>query len=350
MTGVPPGLCAARRVLYPVGMRPTTLAIAVLCAGAGCLSNSHVIPKNDLIQLSQQPVEQRSQQVRVIQGFMSEDDPPEAPYAGRSGGGGSVGVVVVTDTHHTHSHGGAPAPRPRPGTAAAKADKAEAYVILAAIAAVGLAFTEGARYDGWVRLHPMHPVHLWGPNNEYTWRPLAQIDPQTAAWARKAIVRPQEGPWMELGRAPLNRVGLTYAMTLGYSELPSELGNQEQGFLSHISFGFFPQQTFGVLFDIGLGWGRNDLGNAIVDSRYALELDFLPLAAGKLHAGVYGQAGIAGRFEDGVADAADRGTILGGGAMAQLELTTRLALTLRGGVTHFFSESNADVGIGIAVY
>jgi hypothetical protein len=332
-------------------MRSTALAFALVCAitSTGCLSNSHVIPRNELIAIAQKPPEQRGQHVHVIQGFQSEDDPPAAPYESR--GGTSVGVVVVHDTTPGPAYGGSGGgSRPAAGTANAKADKAYAYVILAALLGVSLAVTEGARYDGWVNLHPMHPVHLLGPNGEYTWRPLAQLDPETAMWARKAIVRPGEGPWQPLGRRPLSRAGLTYAMTLGYAEMPSELRSEERGFLSHISFGYFPEQTWGLLFDIGLGWAQNDNGDYIVDSRYVLEGDFLPVSAGKFHAGVYGQIGVAGRFEDNVPDGSTRGTIFGGGAMVQLELTTRLALVLRGGQTRIFEYNSTDIGVGIAVY
>ncbi|HTM19360.1 MAG TPA: hypothetical protein VL172_02595 [Kofleriaceae bacterium] len=328
-------------------MRLSALVLALSVASTGCLSHSHVIPHDELLRLSQVPPDQRGRQVRVVQGFQSEDDPPEAPYAGRESGGGAVGVVVVSDS---------PAPGPAPSSgvpdnsAKAKSDKAYVYVILAAALAVGLAVTEGSRYDGWVQLHPMHPVHLLGPNGEYTWRPLAQIDPETAMWARKAIVRPSEGPWVELGRRPLSRAGLSYAMTLGYAEMPSELGTEQHGFLSHIAFGYFPEQTIGLYFDIGLGWGYNPNGDTIVDSRYVLQAQVMPVAAGKLHLGLFGQGGIAGRFEDNVPDGATRGTIYGGGAIAELELTTRLGLIVRGGVTHIFDFNSADLGVGIAVY
>jgi hypothetical protein len=177
--------------------------------------------------------------VRVIQGFQSEDDPPEVPYAGRSGGSVGVGVVVVADSPAPVL---APRPQPRPNSAAAKSDKAYVYLILAAALGITPAVTEGARYDGWVALHPMHPVHLLGPNGEYTPGPLAHLDPQTAMWARKAIVRPGEGPWQTLERRPPSRRGLTYSMTLGYAEMPSELGSEERGVLGHITFGYFPSR------------------------------------------------------------------------------------------------------------
>src|SRR5690606_36617411 len=99
--------------------------------------------------------------------------------------------------------------------------KEAAVVVLIAAAAVGVtaALTEGLRYDGTVALHPMQPVHLWGQGGAYTWMPLAHITPEVAAWAEKAVVRDDEGPWTELGRRPLDRQGFTYSLLLGSSEI-----------------------------------------------------------------------------------------------------------------------------------
>jgi hypothetical protein len=234
--------------------------------------------------------------------------------------------------------------------AQAKSDKAYVYIVLATIAAVGLAVTEGARYDGWAELHPMHPVHLFGPHGEYTWMPLAHIDPQTAGWARRAVVRPSEGPMRRLGRAPLNRVGFNYSMLMGVGELPSAHGDEELGFLSHIQFGYFPVQLVGIVADIALGWRDNQFGDRLFDSRYAAELQILPLAAGKLHGGGYAQLGMSARFEDGVGADRRTSTVRGAGALLQLELTTRLTLTARAGLTALHNHTSSELTFGMSVY
>ena len=103
----------------------------------------------------------------------------------------------------------------------ARISKSRALLVgAAAVAAVALAVTEGARYDGWVRLHPMHPVHLYGPGG-YRVMPLAWVDPETAAWSTRAVVRPNEGPWQPLGRAPLDRHGFTYSVLGGAGQVVS---------------------------------------------------------------------------------------------------------------------------------
>lgn len=327
-------------------MKRAAVLVVGLMMASGCLSRSHVVPKGDLLALSQMPPEQRGQSVRVIQGFVSEDDPPEA--RGRSGG---TAVVVVHGGGGGggRHHSSAPARR-SPDTAKANADKAYVWIILAAAVAITAAVTEGARYDGWVQLDPQHPVHLWGPYNEYTWVPLAELDPQTAMWARKAIVRPGEGPFDRLGRAPLNRRGLAYGMTLGRTESPSIDGNEYAGFLSHIQLGVFFTKQVGLMLDFGLGWARNSSNATIFEDRNALELQILPLSAGKFHAGVFGQVGLGLRQEDGPKEISRRDTYVAGGGMLQLELTTRLAITARAGVTSIFGSTVSDLGIGLSIY
>lgn len=327
-------------------MKRAAVLVCVLTLASGCLSRSHVIPKRDLLALSQMPPDQRGQSVRVIQGFASEDDPPEA----RGSSGGTTVVVVGGGGGGGRHHSSAPARR-SPNTAKANADKAYVWIILAAAVAITAAATEGARYDGWVQLDPQHPVHLWGPYNEYTWVPLAELDPQTAMWARKAIVRPGEGPFNRLGRAPLNRRGFAYGMTLGRTESPSVLGGPERaGFLSHIQLGVFFTKQVGLLLDFGLGWATNSVDATIFEARNALELQILPLSAGKFHAGGYGQIGIGLRQEDGPKEVARRDTYFAGGGILQLELTTRLAITARAGVTSIFGGTVSDLGLGLSIY
>ncbi len=320
---------------------------AVFAFGTGCLSNTYSIPKRDLQALAQVTPERRGDRVRVVQRFSTSDRPPEAAPVQAS-----TSIVVV-------GSGGPRRARPRAsghglgksgdGLAKAAKDDAKFWLVLAALSAVGIAATEGARYDGWARLHPMQPVHLYGPGG-YVVMPLAHIDPATAAWANRAIIADSEGPFVALGRAPLNRIGFNYSFLLGATEQPSADGSEKLGFMSHIQFGFFPAQETGIVFDIGLGFRNNQTNNTIIDGRYALELQLLPLRLGSLHAGVFAQAGLGVRLEDGVTNGNRQGLLLGGGAMAQLELTTRLALTARAQATRFYGTAVSDISFGVSVY
>ncbi len=352
----------------------TLLAAVALASGSlltgGCLSSSHRISKSELGNLAQVAPQVRGEKVRVVQALGTSSNPPH-----QEGVSGNTVVVVHSPiwvsgrprrhnyNDHRGSVGGSSAGSSAPsapkssgasggssgGLGKAKADSAKAWIILAAVAAVGLAATEGARYDGWVRLHPMHPVHLYGPNGEYLVLPLAHIDAPTAAWADHAIVVDNEGPWQTLGRAPLNRQGFTYSVFLGTGEIPIENYNADPGFAGHIQFGYFPTKQVGVQLDIGMAWTDDEFGNTIYVSRNSLELQAFLAKAGPLHGGVFGQLGFAKRFDDGISTESSS-SLAGGGALLQLDITTRLALTGRVGITRNFGELSKELGVGLSIY
>jgi hypothetical protein len=322
------------------------LALASLPAlTTGCLSTVHRIPADELQRLALTPPEQRGARVRVVQGFAGEDQPPRAPEVQSS-----TTIVVVGGVHSDSGYRGGYDSGGRPhNLGKLKAEDNRVWLIAAAVAGLVLASSEGARYDGWVELHPMHPIHLYGPYGEHAWVPLAQLDAETAGWAQKAFVRPEEGPWRRLGRAPLDRVGWSYSILLGTSEIPGQDDSEKRGVLGHIQIGAFPQQSLGLLLDIGLGWGQDDVGASIADTRWAFELQALPVAAGILHGGLFGQAGLGQQLSDGRA-ADDLDLFVGGGALLQLELTTRLALTARAGVTQIYGATVSDLSVGLSIY
>jgi hypothetical protein len=332
------------------------LSIPGLCltlALAGCLSSGHRIPPGELMRVSQAPPEQRGEKLRVIQGLGGSEEPPHAPRAG--GGVVVVAPIWIDGTPHHHRHRASSAPthhsshRGGSNLAAGKKDSAKAWLVIAAVVTAALAFTEGARYDGWVKVHPMQPVHMWGAYGDYTWMPLAHVTPEVAQWAHKAVVRDDEGPWQPLGRAPLNRQGWTYSLLLGTAEIAVLGLDPQPGFGSHIEIGYFPTHIVGLQVDIGYGWAADRNDQDIFDGRLGLELDVLPLSAGIFHAGGYGEVGISSRSDDGV-QFDDSSGFFGAGAIAQLELTTRLALTVRAGLTRAYEETLAEITGGVSIY
>lgn len=321
--------------------------MSALALVPGCLSQTYTIPRRELQALAQTDPHARGSRVRVVQNFAGSESPPEAPRV-------YVYTTVSVDVGRPE-----PGPAPRVGrsglgsvkTAGANAaDDAAYWLIVASVLAVGLAVTEGARYDGWAELHPMHPVHLFGWDGGYTWMPLAHVTPEAAEWARKAVVRESEGPWRPLGRAPLNRRGWTYSVLLGTSEVPLATGAAARGFMGHIQLGHFFTHEVGLLFDVGLGWADDGLGNTVFDARNALELEYVPLDLGVLHGGVFGELGFGRRLDDSAAGSDRVGFLAGGGALLQLELTTRLAITGRAGIAQAYGETISDLTLGLSIY
>jgi hypothetical protein len=338
------------------------VVVAALLLFSGCAANSYRIPSGDLQRLAATPPEARGQRVRVIQELGGTDVPAAQPVE-ESTQIVIVPQITVTSGDRSRYHGGGgggwgsriakSGGKSGGGGGGSGSDGKAAAVVFLAVAAVALfviAGVEGSRFDGWAQLHPMHPVHLIGKDGGYTVVPLAWIDPATAAWADKAIVRPTEGPWRPLERAPLHRTGPTYSMYGGMGSLRSAYGDLGVGPAFTVQAGYFPTQQVGILGSIFLGWRENRQADTLFESRYTLELQVLPVAAGRLHAGLYGGFGAAYRFEDGV-PGGDNGTrALTGGGMFQLDVNTRIALTARFGLASAHEEAMKDVLFGLSVY
>ena len=340
-------------------------ALAVVLAGSllasGCASNSFRIPTSELERLTRLPPEARGERVRVIQELTSSGAPPApavtaetqvviAPQVdiavgvrgGHRGFGGGFGGVG----------GGKIGGLGNDGKAAAVA-----FLFLAATALITAAVIEGSRFDGYARLHPMHPVHLLGHDGGYSVVPLAWLDPDMVAWTDTALVRATEGPWLELDREPLSRQGLAYGLYGGLGSLRSGDGSTAMGAAWTVQLGYFPTPQLGVLASVMFGWRDNRVGATLFETRYTGELQYLPVQLGILHGGVYGGAGAAYRFEDaipffdGVAFGGnDASLALTGGAMFQLDINTRVALTGRLGVALAHDERMSEVLVGVSVY
>lgn len=346
-------------------MRLLAVFTAGLLIGTGCAANSYKIPTPELQRLTMTPPELRGQRVLVSQEISATDvDSADAVgpntqiqvrvSSGYGGGGrfGRAGGGRVTTGGKGGGKGGKLGGMKLGGGGGDGKGAAIAFLVLAAVALVAVAGVEGSRYDGWVRLHPMHPVHLIGRDGSQIVLPLAWVDPQAASWADKAIVKPYEGPWQELERKPLTR-GLTYGMYGGSGSLTSVTGDVNFGPSFVVQGGYFPDQHVGILASIGFGWRDNRFGGTLFDSRYMLELQALPLALGKLHAGGYVGAGLAYRWEDvpgATLEGNNGSTALTGGAMVQLELHTRIALTARLGAVKAHGDRMTDMLFGLSVY
>jgi hypothetical protein len=143
----------------------------------------------------------------------------------------------------------------------------------------------------------------------------------------------------------------------GSGSLRSADGTLGMGPAWTVQLGYFPTQQLGVLASQFFGWRDNKFGATMFESRTTAELQFLPVQLGILHAGLYGGAGVAYRFEDAVKLAGDHviagnqsSGALVGGAMFQLDVNTRIALTARLGATRAHDEEMHDLLFGISVY
>jgi|HubBroStandDraft_6_1064221.scaffolds.fasta_scaffold83703_3 hypothetical protein len=357
----------------------TALTVSLV---AGCSTTTYQISNAELVRLAQLPPEQRGQSVRVTQQLTDADlgqpqpvtaetqivlfppiivgpgpllvgpDPRRRDGWGRGAnfsGGGNLGGV--NGAHGVHGGGGGGF-HLSGGAGGDGRGLAIAALVIAAVAIVAVGAVEGSRYDGFVQLHPMHPLWLFGKDGSQVVMPLAWLDPQSAAFSDHALVRSGEGPWHALGRAPLDRQGFTYALLFGTGSFASADGSKKLGTSSTIQLGYYITQQFGIVSSLYFGWRDNDEQQTLFETRYTLEAQGYPVAVGPLHLGLYGGGGGALRLEDGVppANGDDSSWAVMGGALGQLDINTRLALTARLGQTYAHGERMTDALFGISVY
>lgn len=348
-------------------MRFLAALLAASLAATGCGTTSYQVPGSEIRRLALIPSEQRGANVRVIQQLNDADVGPVQPV------GNETPIVVVPNFYvdaegHRHYHdggsglnianhgggggGGGHHGGSGGGGGGGGDGKATAIALLVAagVILVAAAAVEGSRYDGYAQLHPMHPIYLYGVDGTLTAMPLAWLDPQTAMMTDHAIVRSSEGPWRELGRAPLSRQGLTYALFGGLGTYASADGSIARGTATTIQFGYFFDQHVGLVASQFFGWRDNAVRQTLFESRSMLELQLYVAHAGPLHVGLYGGGGGAYRWEDGISGGNAGSGAIDGGALVQLDINTRLAITGRFGQSYGHGERMSDATFGLSIY
>lgn len=203
-------------------------------------------------------------------------------------------------------------------------------VAIAVLAATSLVVTEGLRFDGHVQLHPEQIIHLVGADGGERPLTLATLTPADAAGAREAVVKDDEDFGLRFGpRRPLDRQGAAFKVDVGSLDSLCACYSAT-GLASNIQLGYFPHHRFGLLLSLALGGGRSALDHMFQRHSVNLEAQFFPLEWWRIHVGGFGHGGLQVAYDEG----GERdGLAWGGGAILEIELTTRMALTGRFDVT-----------------
>lgn len=355
---------------YSLGMIRITAVLTALALLSGCLGPAHEIRPDELARLAATPVKERGQSIRVVQEVGGDGPPASGRVSPEPHVHTSTTIVIVEGSSRRP---GRPAPPARAGSRPSAradgeggsdgqggndADDAAALAVVAVILAGTLVFvlaaTEGSRYDGWVSVAEDQPVYVQLADGQWVWLPLAELTPELAAQAQTAMISELDAPFEFLGRAPLDRVGATFGLELGGGTLRTPEGRAEgAGFLGRITLGGFPIQPFGILAHASFGLGETN-GDSAFNGRYGLEAQYFPLAIDRFHMGLFGEGGYEQRIRDTRSDSRNGGQLYyGAGALFQLDLTTRLALTGRFGFT---MGAGADDqlglggGVGLSIY
>ncbi len=359
-------------------------ALSVLTAG--CLSSSYRIAQPELSRLARLPPGQRWQGVRATQRMLASDTPPtpttEVPVAeevllpavylfngsqysipgswranpGRwpsrtiattsSSSGRSSGSSGSSGSGGSGSSGGS-------GGSGAGAAVAVAVVVVvgAALMVFVLAGTEGARYDGWFGLPPDELVYVDEPDGSVTAIPLAGVTPEIADRSRGAVVyEGSDERYLRLGRAPLDRTGLTVSSGPVAAAIPAV--GRDGG---DIGFGFGGRAFFGGFFTqrVGVGLTADVLASTQgqILAGGGVEAQVMPLT----HVGAYLGAGGYAVVDDGPPSRNFSAWYVRAGLQLELPLTTRLTTQLRLGASRVDPGDHPaayvpEASVGMAVY
>lgn len=350
--------------------------VAFLPLAVGCTSNEYVIPHEELARLAATPPLLRGTRVRVVQQLGDRradpvpmtvrpvplgdtqiaEDPAEGPATRESadvqidlsGGGSGDGSWSSRDPRarvsgggsfhgggargvasgHGGGHGGG-------GGGGGNGDAALVVlvVVIAVVVAVGLVSSEGVRFDGFAAMSAAQPVHLRAADGREATIPMAYLTPDWAAATVEAKVMDDEGYGIQrLDGAPLDRRGGVFKLDTGTIAF-NAAGTASVGPAMNVQAGVFFTRRVGLLATLGLAGASAAGGSGLIPRHaLALELQAFPLDAGRFHLGLFGNGGMAlsERIANGVLVAMS-GPSIGGGALAELDVTSRMALTVRAG-------------------
>jgi hypothetical protein len=348
---------------------------------SGCLGHHYEVSRGELERLVQTPPEERGRNIYAVQRFSTADDPePASPWETPPGEPppGYVStqhghwvpsfyidfygtpyyqppiyrpslVATASDVHGSSAGAGVHGSSPVAGSTSSGGgssggsssgslgnlngiDKLLVLAVVVGVAVgVGLAATEGARYEGSIAVHPHHPVHLWHRDGRQSIVALDELTAEQLGTVSEVTLSGEEGAGMWLsGAAPLNRAGFSYQFGMGNDSLalPRGLSARSPGF--RFALGYYPTKKFGLLADTRLQF-RDDAFSGFYNARLGLEAQWYPLSLWRLHLGPFAGAGRAWSATAGAGLPTTQVArpYIAFGALAELELTTRLGLAFR---------------------
>jgi hypothetical protein len=385
-----------------------TLA-AFLPLAIGCTSNEYVIPHEELVRLAATPPPQRGARVRVVQSLgerrsdaievTADEARADETRAGAgegdgSSGGDSDGNLRIDLSGNgsrsgrgTSVRGGAPgrggtgswspargpsqawhpaAPHPAGGGSGlhvggggggggnGDAIIVVVIVVVAVAVCIGLVSSEGVRFDGFVAMSPDQPVHLRDASGHETTIAVDELSDGWVADTVEAKVMDDEGYGIRrLDSAPLDRRGGAFKLDAGTMSF-AIAGVPATGPAMNVQAGYFFTRHVGLLANLGLA-GVGVPQGLVPRHALGLELQAFPVALGPLHLGLFGNGGMAlTKALVGGTPTYVSGPSMGGGALAELDLTSRMALALRaGGELAKLDQVWTPAGVvtaGVAVY
>jgi len=281
---------------------------------------------------------------------------------GSSGGGGGSWRGVPSSGSGSGSSGGGSLGKISSGGGG---NGGEAMVVLAVVLAViavvmtvSLVSSEGIRFDGVAQMSPWQPVHLKQRGGGELVIALGDLSPVAIEGAVEAKVMDDEGYGIRtLDHRRLDRRWApTFKLDAG-SMTFARSGTVRSGFVSNMQIGLFVRPWLGLLLTAGVGGAGDEYGATITRHVFGFEAQSLPLALGPVQLGGYVNVGAAAIASTATGSGpVEWGNAIGAGILGELQVTSRMALTLRAGANEaFFANSGttspaATVTAGLAIY
>jgi hypothetical protein len=234
-------------------------------------------------------------------------------------------------------------------------------VVLAAIAVVStvsLVASEGMRFDGTAQMSPWQPVHLKQRGGGELVMALGDLSPVALEGVVEAKVMDDEGYGIRtLDHRRLDRRWApTFKLDAGSMTFSRGDGDTRTGFIGNMQFGLFVRPWLGLLLTTGVGGAGDGYGATISRHTFGFEAQSLPAALGPVQLGGYANVGAAAIASTATSAPVEWGNAFGGGLLGELQVTSRMALTLRAGANlAFFADTGttspaATVTAGLALY
>jgi len=233
-------------------------------------------------------------------------------------------------------------------------------VVLCAIAvvmAISLVSSEGVRFDGIAQMSPWQPVHLKQRTGNELVIALGDLTPVAIDGVVEAKVMDDEGYGIRtLDHLRLDRRWAPVFKLDGGSMTFARGQDVHSGFIADMQFGLFVRPWLGLMLTAGVGGAGDEYGATLTRHTFGFELQSLPVALGPLQLGGYFNVGAAAIASTAGSGDVEWGNAIGGGVLGELQVTSRLALTLRAGANEaFFANSGttspaATFTAGIALY
>lgn len=321
-----------------------------LALAPGCTLHQYEISRAELERLAETSRAERGQRVRALQQTAYDQDELGVDEEEALDEDGALVLVLASSSEQRQSKESESNDDDEDDEASELAAGAALVLLVTGVVLVPVAVTEGVRYDGFVEMTADQPLYLVGADR---WVRLEDLSPEDARASVRAVAPDWGGPITRLERRPLDRVGFGYTLELGGAALPPRQDERLAAYGGRLQLGGHPSQQLGVFIGGQFAYGSSSEDRLFLGKLFGA-VEFFPAALGIFHAGVFAEGGYSHFVHGRDTSETTPGAYFSAGPVLQLALSTRLALTLRGGMSSIATTSERvwlpEGSLGVAVY